>query len=358
MKRSIYSKSILLLLPFLLVTYRIAAQELHKEFHQQYPAGSNTTLNISNKYGDVVIDSWDQNEVVIDVKVTVEMPNQDKAQKLLDMIDVEFSQSGNTITAKTVIDDRFNFSGWGSNKRFSIDYSVKMPLETALNLENRYGNSEIDELKGLTNLDIKYGDITIGKLTRGNQKPLNRITLAYGKGNIEEAGWLDLYLRYAGNTEINNCQALLLDSRYSKLNVGEVSSVVGESKYDNLHFGTINNLVLDNGYTETSVENLNKKLEFTGSYGSFSVDQIPSRFESLSVDTRYMGVKLGIAGDANYKLQARVSYGGLKYDEENFKNIKRIIENTSQEIEGIVGKEESPTAKVNVSASYGSVRLY
>lgn len=357
MKRSDYKKSMLLLLPFLLITYNLAAQEVHKEFHQQYTAGANTTLDISNKYGDVIIDSWDQNQVVIDVKVTVEMPNQDKAQKLLDMINVEFSESGNTISAKTVIDNNFNFSGWGSNKRFSIDYSVKMPVEAALTLSNRYGNSDIDEVKGLTNLDIKYGDIRIGKLTRGNQKPLNQIYLAYGKGDIDDAGWLSLNLRYAGSTKINTCQALLLDSRYSRLTVGEVSSIVGDNKYDNLHIGTINNLVLESGYTETSVENLNKKLEYTGSYGSFSVDQIPAKFESIDVESRYMGVKLGIAEDANYKLQAKVSYGGLKYDEENFKNTRRIIENTSQEIEGVVGKEESPTSKVNVTASYGSVRL-
>jgi hypothetical protein len=53
-----------------------------------------------------------------------------------------------------------------------------------------------------------------------------------------------------------------------------------------------------------------------------------------------------------------VKYGGLKYNEDNFKNVRRIIENNSQEIAGIVGKGESPSAKVNVVASYGSVRLY
>jgi len=70
-----------------------------------------------------------------------------------------------------------------------------------------------------------------------------------------------------------------------------------------------------------------------------------------------MGVKLGIAGSANYKLDARVSYGGLNYDEDNFKNQRRNIENNSKEIQGVVGKEESPAATVRVVASYGSVKL-
>src|SRR5512146_2309879 len=91
MKRSAYKQVMILFLPLLLATYNVAAQEVHKEFHQEYNAGANTTLEINNKYGDVTIDSWDQNKVVIDVKVTVEMPNQEKAQKLLDMINVEFS---------------------------------------------------------------------------------------------------------------------------------------------------------------------------------------------------------------------------------------------------------------------------
>jgi len=33
-------------------------------------------------------------------------------------------------------------------------------------------------------------------------------------------------------------------------------------------------------------------------------------------------------------------------------------ENNSKEVTGIVGKEESPSARINITASYGSVKLY
>lgn len=348
----------LLLLPFLLVSLTLTGQEVTKEFHEEFTAGANSTLQISNRYGDVIIDSWDQDQVVIDVKVTVEMPNREKAEKLLEYINVEFSHDGDVISAKTVIDDKFSFSGWGGSRRFSIDYSVKMPVDIALTLSNRYGNSDLDELNGLANIDIKYGNLTVGKLTRGNEKPLNSVSIAYGKGTIDEAGWLDLMIRYVGSTEISKCQALLLDSRYSKLAMGEASSVVGESKYDNLTIEKVNNLVLENGYTEVKIGTLNKKLEYNGSYGSFTIDFIPEGFESIDVETKYMGVNLGIDEKANYNLDARVSYGGLKYNEDNFVNKRRIVENNSHEIAGVVGKDENPSATVNVSASYGSVRLY
>ena len=359
MKKSYCKPGLLLLISLLFISLTLSAQEITKEFHKEYKAGANTTLEISNRYGDVAIQSWDKDQVVIDVKVTVEMPDKERAEKLLSYIDVQFSEGENLISAKTVIDDKFNFKGWNSiSRRFSIDYKVKMPVGIALTLANKYGNTDIDELHGLMNLDIKYGNLTAGKLTRGNVKPLSSLNLAYGKATISETGWLDLTVRYVGSMDITKSQALLLDSKYSRLSLGETSSVVGESKYDNLRIESINNLVLENGYTETNIGELTKKLTYNGSYGSFSIDRIPAGFESLDVETHYMSVRLGIEESANYKLDAKVSYGGLKYNEDNFKNQKRIVDNNSNEVTGIVGKEESPSARVNVTSSYGPVKLY
>ena len=356
MKKSDKKPIMFFLISLLLTSSSIFAQEVTKEYHKEFTAGTKS-LNISNRYGDVVIENWDKDQIVIDVKVTVEMSNKEKAQSFLDKIDVQFAESSDQISAKTVLDDKFNFTGWGDHRRFSIDYHVKMPVGTELALSNKYGNTEIDELHGLLNLDIKYGNITAGKLTRGNVKPLNKLNIAYGKGTIDEVGWLDLTERYVGSMEIAKSQAILLDSKYSKIILGETSSIVGESKYDNIRIETIKNLVLDNGYTEVNIGELTNKLSYNGSYGSFSVDRVPKGFESLEVETHYMGVKLGIEESASYKLDAKVSYGGLKYNEENFRNTRRIVENNSHEVSGTVGKEENPTSKVNVIASYGSVKL-
>jgi len=356
MKKLDYKTGMFFFISLFLISPTISADEVTKEFHKEYSAGTKT-LDINNKYGDVVIESWNKDQIVIDVKVTVEMSNRDKAQSYLDKIDVQFSEGANVISAKTVLQDNFNFSGWGDSRRFRIDYNIKMPVGTDLTLANKYGNTDIDELHGLMDLDIKYGNLTAGKLTRGNVKPLSTLNIAYGKGTIDETGWLNLTERYVGSMDISKSQAILLDSKYSKIMLGETSSIVGESKYDNIKIENIKNLVLENGYTEVNIGELTKKLTYNGSYGSFTIERIPAGFESIDVETHYMGVKLGIEEDANYKLEAKVSYGGLKYNEDNFKNHKRIVENNSSEVSGTVGKEDNPSATVNVLSSYGSVRL-
>ena len=359
MKRYHYKTGLLLFAAILCFPLLAVADEVSKEFHKEYAPGPNTTLDLSNKYGDVVIASWDQNQIVIDVKVTVELPSRDKAEKLLSYIDVQFNEEGNLILAKTVIDDKFSFTGWGGDSRkFSIDYTVKMPKSTALNLANRYGNTKINEMTGLVNIDIKYGNLTAGRLQRGNEKPWNRLNLAYGKVSIDEIGWMTLSTRYSGGLEIKKSTAILLDSKYSKLNLGETSSVVGESKYDDIKIEKIKNLDIDNGYTDLSIGTLLTKLRYEGSYGSFSVGTIPAEFESIDLQVKYMGVKLGIAENASYELNGHVRYGGLRYNEDNFKFNRRIVENNSTDVSGVVGKNDSPKSKVNIEASYGTVRLY
>jgi hypothetical protein len=358
MKRSAYKSGILLTFLAVLLSLSAAAQEVSKEYHKEYKADKNTTLDLDNRYGDIVITAWDKDQVVIDVKITVSYPDKERAEKYLGMIDVKFSEGNNLISAKTVIQDNFNFSGWGNNREFKINYSVRMPYSSNLTLANRYGNTDIDELRGLVNLDIKYGAIEIDKLTRGNEDPINKLVIAYSKGTITEAAWLDLNVRYTNSLSILKSQALLIDSRYSKLKIGETSSIISDAKYDTYNINKINNLVLNSGYSTVNVETLTKKLNSEGSYGSLTVNNIPSGFESLDVSARYSGVRLGIDESASYRLDGKSSYGGIKYNEDNFNFKKRIIENTSSEISGIVGKENSPAATVKLSTSYGTIKLY
>jgi len=359
MKKSVFKPGIILFTGLFLLSLTLTAQEVTKEYHKEYTPKQGAMLDLSNRYGDIIVQTSEINQVVIDVKVTVRYPNQERAEKLLNYIEVEFGESEDLISAKTVIDEKFRFSGWiGESRKFTIDYNVKMPSRMDLTLANRYGNTDLDELNGFVKLDIKYGNITASRLTRGNVKPLNVLSLAYGKGTIDDAGWLDATIRYSGNFTLTNSQALLLDSKYSSVNIGTASSIVGETKYDKLKVESVNNLVLDCGYADINIGSLSRKLVFEGGYGSFNLDRVPGGFESLEVDTHYMGVRLGIDESASYNLDANVSYGGLKFNEENFQHKRHIVENTSSETTGIVGNEESPTSNVKVLASYGTVRLY
>jgi hypothetical protein len=359
MKKLFYRSSILLLQAFFLLSPTISAEEVSKEIHKEFNADKGTTLGINNKYGDVVVESWTNNQIVIDVKITVELPDKTRAEKFLGYIDVQFTEGENIVNAETVIDDNFSFTGWvGDSRRFSIDYIVKMPVDANLNVENKYGDTDLDELNGLVNIIEKYGDINILKLTRGNVKPLNTVNISYGKVTVDESNWLDITARYCNMFEIQASKALLIDTRYSKFEIADVSSVVMDAKYDNLNIDNINNIVATSGYTTFSIGKLTKKLNIEAKYGKLSVDEIPAGFETIDIESDYCSVELGIDESASYYLDANARYGDIQYDEDNFKIDQRIFENTSKEVKGVSGTNANPLSKVNIRISYGSVSLY
>jgi hypothetical protein len=360
MRKSVYKPGALLLAGLFFLSAGLTAQEeVSKEYHKEYTAKKGVTLDLNNRYGDIIVQTSESDQVVIDVKVTVKYPSRERAEKLLSYIDVNFSEGENVISAETVIDEKFTFTGWsGETRKFMINYTVKMPVWMDLTLANKYGNTDLDDLTGLVNLTVKYGNLQAAKLTRGNEKPMSTLNLAYGKATIEEAGWLDIEVRYAGNLTIQKSQALLLDSKYSKLIFGTSSSIVAATRYDNIRIESINNLILDTGYADINIGLLTKKFKFEGSYSSLSVDRVPGGFESIEINARYTGVRIGIDESASYNLEGKVSYGGLKFNEENFNYKRRITENNSTEVSGIIGNDESPAATVRVEASYGTVKLY
>lgn len=340
------------------VALSASAEEVKKEFHRELVPGDNSTLTVINKFGSVVTETWDKNNIVVDVTVKIEHPSADRARKLLDMIKVEFTEEGGNLKAETIFSDDFSSINWkGSNNNFSINYVIKMPARVNFDVTNKYGNTVIDELSGRVMANIKYGDLTADKLTRGNTKPLNNIAVAYGKATVYELGWAEINIRYVGMFSVDKATALLVDSRYSKVSVKEVSSLVADSKYDGYSVGAANNIVILGGYTDLRFDKVNKKLDVETKYGNLTVNYIPAGFEKLKVEAGYCAVKLGIDPAACYRLNANSSYGSIKLDDNLFSADRRIVGNTSTEMAGKVGKCGSPSSEVTIDTSYGSVRL-
>jgi len=358
MKKSTYNLFLLSTAILLIGTISLSGQEISKDFSKTFTLKPSMGVILSNRYGDVSIETWEKNEVVIDVKVTVELSSVERSEKLINLIKIEFFESDTALGARTIFDDKFSSvtRGAGTN-RFSIDYKVRMPGKVDLDVSNRYGDINMADYSGRLTADVKYGNFVALKLLRGNEKPINSISIAYGKGTIEEANWLSVVTRYTSGLSITRVQAMTIDSRYSKAIIDNAGSIVGVLKYDNLSIGEINNLSVEAGYTPIKVDNLKKTLDLTTKYGSFSAATIPAGFEDITIDAGYTGISLGIDPGAKYRLDVKTRYGSLSYCEDCMNITRRIQESNSRELTAIAGSDPNPSASVTIVSSYGSVRL-
>ena len=353
-KRKFKTIVLLSLVSVILIPPGFAQNEVTKEFHESFNADDNTRLVIDNKYGNIDIKDWDQNTVKIDVIVTVKHSNRDKAEKLLDYINVNIGEEGNEIKAITSFDDKFgNLAGDNSDK--SVNYTVQMPADISIAIANKYGDVFINKVTGHADVSVKYGNLKANKILYGDEKPLSQVNLKYSESSsIEEANWLKLDMKYA-HLNIDNVKALVLLSGYSEVEVGGASSIVSEGGYDQYRFGKLDNFVTTTKYSNIKIEEISKKFDCTSKYSSVKIGYMPAGFESVTVDNKYGGFKIGIDDNASYKLEGEASYAKINYNETG--RVNRISENNRMTVSGTVGNDSGTKSSVKIQTSYGSVYL-
>src|ERR1700759_2617768 len=97
--------------------------EKKKNISKTYSVSSSDQLDITNSFGEVVINTWDKSEIKVDVEITAEASSEERAQSLIDNIDVKENRSGNTISFKTNVESNDNGSrkNKDGNRKFEIN---------------------------------------------------------------------------------------------------------------------------------------------------------------------------------------------------------------------------------------------
>jgi hypothetical protein len=227
---------------------------------QSYPASSSDKLDIENQFGSVVIKTWSRNEVKVDVKIEVSSNVKEAADNLFQNIDVEHEKSGNRIQFKTELNkkDEKGFKGKHSNT-MSIDYEISMPVNLALDVENKFGKTTLPDLQGKVNVKQEFGNLYTGKLSQPGsievkfggvviESAVNgkyEFGYASGEATIKDlSGNADIDIQFckSGNVVINaaNVDKLRVDAQYS-----DVAIVVPKTVSANIsvetNFGSFSN---------------------------------------------------------------------------------------------------------------------
>src|SRR5690606_20679525 len=72
-----------------------------KTIKKEYTVNADALLKVSNSYGNLNITSWNENRVVIEVHIKTNGNNEDRVQKKLDEITIDFEGNSSMVSAKT-----------------------------------------------------------------------------------------------------------------------------------------------------------------------------------------------------------------------------------------------------------------
>ena len=328
-----------------------------KTVSKSFPATPQSYLRLENKFGSVSITNWDKPEISIEVSIEVQTNSKQEAESTLNGITIRLNQQQDTVIATTIFDEKSEkikgFFNLGQNaKEFSVNYTIKLPKETNIMVSQKFGDVNVDEITGYAAINVKYGNLHVVNLTRGNVQPLNNIELGYAEGNIENLGWCSIDLKFS-KLNIFKAKAAVLVSKHSTIEVENISSLVVKGKFDNYQIGNIKNLVAEGSYTEFKVETLSGKLSLEGKFGGIHVDQLAKSFEEIRVDLEHAGIRLGIAPEISYKIEATSSFGNINIADDS--KLSKISKNTSSQVYGNIGN--NPTGTINIKTKFGDIDI-
>ena len=330
--------------------------EKSKTISKKFTVNSSATVDISNKYGNVYVTTWDKNSVEFEIKITVKGNSESKVERKLDDIDVVFDASSNFVEAKTIINkNKSSWSFWGKNNNnlnYKINYTVKMPKSNNANLNNDYGSISLDELSGVANINCDYGKISVGDLlNRSNSINLDYcskstinyaknvdVNIDYSKLSIEKTGNVKLNTDYS-TTEIGEAKDVTFNSDYGSVKIDDAVAVSGSGDYTSLRFGTIR-----------------KSLSASTDYGSVRVKNLAKGFESVNITAEYAGIRIGVEPGASFKFDIGLQYASFSYDKDKVDMFKRIVKSTKKSYEGTFGKGNT-NAKIKIRSQYGGVSI-
>lgn len=357
MKTTLY-KSVVVL--FLLPTLVLANHNTNfkhskdKSIHKEYSVNTNAKLDIDNSFGNVDIVTWNENRIVIDVEIKVEGNNEEKVQKRLDNINVEFSASNSSVSAKTVFNkskSSWNWFGNNNNSSMEINYTVKMPITNSLNLSNDYGAINLTKLNGKATISCDYGQMIIGELMADN----NYLNFDYtSKSTIGYMKSGEINADYSGFT-LDKVETLELNADYTNSKIIEVSSIDYNCDYGKITIENAETITGVGDYISHRIGEVSKSLSIEADYGSIKVDKLTSSLKNVDIDADYTGIKMGYDSGLNFDFDIQLRYAGLNGEEDlNIQHSDKS--NNSKKFSGHHGSKSSGNM-IKINSEYGGVTL-
>ncbi|MBX3254155.1 MAG: hypothetical protein KF862_08455 [Chitinophagaceae bacterium] len=286
--------------------YATPLVEKKKTYSKSYTVAAGEKIALSNSFGEMRLNTWNKNEVRVDVTIIAKANSEEKAREILDKICIEDGKTGDGVYFKTKMENvNTNNKNNRSDKNYKqegmeINYNVYLPNKNPVDALNSFGALVIGDFSGEVSLQSKFGSLTAGKLSN-----VKDVHVEFGKADIS---WIN-------NGKVN--------IKFSKANLGGFSGEVNSS----FEFCEAVNLKLDNSLTQLNLKSSYSTLEI-GLEKNLSADfDIKTSFgdvdNSSSCDIREEESKgkhgpkfdkryYGTAGKGTAKISIKSDFGKIK----------------------------------------------
>ncbi|QIE58532.1 hypothetical protein G5B37_02850 [Rasiella rasia] len=324
-----------------------------KKIHKEYDVNANAVLEIVNSFGNITIETWNQNKTVLDIVIKTNGNKEDKVIERLEDISVNFTASGSKVFAKTMFEKKTT-NWWGKgNNNVSVDvsYTIKMPITNSVDLSNDFGTVRIDKLEGHAKITNDHGKLILGALW-GEDNLLNFDHS--GNSTIEFMKSGKIYADHSSYT-LNKAESLQLNCDHTKTEIGEVKDLNYNNDFGKISINKVNNILGRGEHIGHNIGTVSGSLDIKTDFGGVRVDRLEKTCKNVLIKSEYGSVKLGLASDYNFDFVANLNYAGLK-GKELLTFTKKHEDHSDKVYEGYFGTQGSGNT-VTIISNFGGITL-
>ena len=366
MKRHLQFK-IYLVLMALLFCHSSWAQEtkLSKSIDKTFEVSDRLNLEITNKYGNVIIDTWGKNEVSLKIEILAYGKDENAAEKLMDRVEFDFKQSSDFLEVESVFDRKKSFfkdminsvtdysASLLSKHKLQVNYELNIPETTSsVNIENRFGDVHLGDVKGRMNITLAHGNFRANKI-----EDYSRLSVNYGKAKIKEINEGNLSLKGA-ELELESAGKLKIQSSSSTIFIEKVIDLDMESTNDKIEINYVEDISGSANFTDLSIRHLGESCRLNQSYGGLTIRNIHDSFRSIRVNGKSTDYILNFSKNISFDTRINARDDKLKIAEFPGQRKKRYMDDKSKfvQVTGFFGSDVDDR-NLNIDAQNGEVAI-
>lgn len=252
-----------------------------KTYHKEYSVSSNATLNVTNSFGNVVVSSWNENKIQIDVTVTASSNKEKLLEEQLNAIAVELSGNESLVEAFTKISKKNN---WGRNKtQFDINYNIKIPITNNINIKNSFGDVHVDKLNGNTRFCISHGNINLGELK--GQK--NEFELSFcNASSIKSIPSITVSGSHS-TIDIDNSEDITIKANHFKLNLENTNTLNFKGSFGKIYAQSIGHLTTKGSHMKMNIKTITNSINTNTGFSSIKIKDLKNSTKQVSIEAQF-----------------------------------------------------------------------
>lgn len=340
--------------------------KLTKTIDRDFGVPKNGFLELINKYGQVVINTWDKDSVKVKVRITAYGKDDSDAEKMLERVDIDFRKISTYLTIETVLDRKSGFfkellnnindysKTLLSKNKLEIDYEIFMPETMHLDLENKFGDVYVQEMKGKVDIIVTHGNLRAGRFLASA-----RIEAGYGDVKIKEMKEGRLLLKGV-KADIGKLGDVDLSSSSSEIIIKEADQLRLDSRSDRrLQINRASHIYGKATFSKLEVQELDKTLDLNMTYGEVRVIQIPFSFSKINIEAKYTEIALDFHPGSYVEADITALEETLSLPSVNNNLDKRYIDEKHKyvQVTGKMGSKNNYPGYLYINSSGGEVSV-